>query len=313
MDPVTHGLVGLTVASFSGTPISLTNPVYIGTLLGSLSPDFDFVLQAKGDLCYLRQHRGVSHSIPSSISLAGIIALPLYFIFPETSLWNLFIWTWLGALSHCVIDIFNSYGGELLWPFYRKKISINLFNIFDPYLFVILSAIIYFQQSLPVLRNLALFIGLIYLSFRYLARRKVWRLLNKKHKHHAKRILVMPALKGSWTWDVFVESKNCFIIGQISSFSLAFKLKQMLWKQQHKLIKAALESKLGKLFRDFTPLLHVSHKITEKGHLVEFYDLRYHFKQEFLHTGKAIFDEQHQLVEEVFSPYLGKRNINLAG
>lgn len=312
MDPITHGLIGLGVAGFSGTPLTLTNPIYLSSFLGSLAPDLDIVLQAKGDVLYLRHHRGVSHSIPGSILIAGLISLPLTFLFPEAGFWNLFFWSWLGALSHCFIDVFNSYGAELLWPFYRKKISCNLLNIFDPYLFILLGAILYAQGSYPIIRSLSLLLGLAYLVFRFGIRLRIRKLLYKKYGDRAKRILIMPAVKGNWNWDVFIEKGNRFIIGQAFSFSTVFKLRRKLWKKQNEFIKMALDSKLGKLFLEFTPLLHVSHRSTKKGHVVQFFDLRYHFKQEFLHTGTAVFDEDNQLVEAVFSPYLGKRNTKLA-
>lgn len=312
MDPITHGLIGLGVASFSGTPLSLTSPIYLGALLGSLGPDLDIVLQAKGDLFYLRHHRGASHSIPGSAFIAGILTIPLAIVFPEISIWTLFFWTWMGALSHCIVDIFNSYGAEFLWPLYRKKINISLLNIFDPYLFIFLGVMLYTQEAFPAIQGLGICLAAIYLILRYGLNWRVRKLLKKKYGNEAKRVLAMPALKGNWTWDVFVETGDSFIVGQVYSFSLIFRLRQMLWKQQNNLIRSALEGKLGKLFREFTPLFHVSHHVTEKGHMVRFFDLRYHFKQQFLHTGTATFNDDNKLVEEVFSPYLGKRNIIIA-
>ncbi|HHY93206.1 MAG TPA: metal-dependent hydrolase, partial [Firmicutes bacterium] len=54
MDPVTHALTALAVAGFSGAPFSLLHPAHLSSLLGSLAPDLDIVLQAKGHLAYLR-------------------------------------------------------------------------------------------------------------------------------------------------------------------------------------------------------------------------------------------------------------------
>jgi inner membrane protein len=312
MDPITHGLIGLGIASFSGGDLSLQNPVYMSALIGALAPDFDIVLQAKGDLFYLRHHRGVSHSIPGTALLAGLVTLPLTIVFPEASLWTLFIWTWLGALSHSVIDVFNSYGAELFWPVYRKKVSINLLNIFDPYLFLLLTVMLFAQKAIPAVHGWGIGLGMLYLVLRFGLNRRVRRLLARKYGSQAKRIMVMPALKGNWTWDVFVETKDNFIVGHIYSFSLMFNLRRMLWKQHNNLIKTAMEGKLGRLFKEFTPLFYVSLQRTEKGHLVRFFDLRYHLKQQFLHTGTAIFNDENKIVEEVFSPYLGKRNIKIA-
>ncbi|HHW07723.1 MAG TPA: metal-dependent hydrolase [Clostridia bacterium] len=312
MDPITHGLLGLGVASFSGQPLSLHSPVYLSALLGSLAPDFDLVMQLKGDLTYLKHHRGVSHSIPGSAFIVGLITVPLALAFPEVPFWTLFLWGWLGALSHCFIDIFNSYGSELLWPLYRRKISVNLLNIFDLYLFILLVVILYSQDTYPSLRGWTILLALVYVGLRYLLSLRIRRQLRRHYGKEAKRIIVMPALKGNWTWDVCVETKHNFIVGQMYSFSLMFNLREMLVKQQNNLIKAALDSKLGRLFKEFTPLFHVSLQPTENGYLVRFFDLRYHLRQQFLHTGTAVFNEECKLVEEIFSPYLGKRNIKIA-
>lgn len=313
MDPITHGLLGLGVASFSGEPLSLSSPIYMSALIGSLAPDFDIVMQLRGDLAYLRHHRGVSHSIPGSALIAGILTVPLAMMYPEASPWTLFFWCWIGALSHCFIDIFNSYGAEFLWPLYRQKISVNLLNIFDPYLFLLLVMMLYSQESYPAVRGWGTVLALLYVGLRYILSLRIRHLLKNKYGDQAKRIIVMPALRGNWTWDVCVETRDSFIVGQMYSFSLMFNLREMLVKQHDNLIKAALESKLGRLFREFTPLFHVSLHPTEDGHLVKFFDLRYHLRQQFLHTGTAIFNKENKLVEEVFSPYLGKRNIKIAG
>lgn len=313
MDPISHGLIGLGIASLSGEALSLQNPIYFGALIGSLAPDLDIVLQARGDLAYLRHHRGVSHSIPGTALIAGLITPVLTLVFPEASLGTLFLWTWLGALSHAFIDIFNSYGAELLWPVFRKKISVNLLNIFDPYLFFLVSLMLFAEGVIPGVQGWAIGLVILYLFTRFALNRRVRRQLARQYGSQAKRILVLPALKGNWTWDVFVETKDSFIVGQVYSFSLMFNLRRMLWKQHNSLIKAALEGRLGKLFKEFTPLYHVSLQPAENGYLVRFYDLRYHLKQQFLHTGTAVFNTEQKLVEEIFSPYLGKRNIKLAG
>lgn len=312
MDPITHALLGLGVASFSGEPLSLHSPVYLSAFLGSLAPDFDLVMQLKGDLAYLKHHRGASHSLPGSACIVGLVTVPLALAFPEVPFWTLFFWGWLGALSHCIIDIFNSYGSALLWPLRRRKVSVNLLNIFDPYLFVLLLLILYGQDTYPAARGWSILLAFCYIGLRYGVNLRIRRQLRRHYGDRAKRIIVMPALKGNWTWDVCVETKDNFIMGQMYSFSLMFNLREMLWKQQNNLIKAALESKLGRLFKEFTPLFHVSLQPTENGYLVRFFDLRYRLKQQFLHTGTAVFNQENKLVEEIFSPYLGKRNIKIA-
>ena len=60
MDPISHGMVGLAIATISGEPI--VGAVSIGTTLGAMAPDLDILAQFKGHLSYLKNHRGMSHS-----------------------------------------------------------------------------------------------------------------------------------------------------------------------------------------------------------------------------------------------------------
>lgn len=64
MDPITHGVVGLAIAAFTGETVSIASPYAMGSLLGAVIPDADIIMQVKGDYSYLKNHRGMSHSIP---------------------------------------------------------------------------------------------------------------------------------------------------------------------------------------------------------------------------------------------------------
>src|SRR6056297_2806369 len=104
MDPITHALAGSVVASFSGNSLSLTDPLYLGAILGSVVPDLDIVYQLKGDVSYLKNHRGFSHSIPGLILLSTLISGILFFLFPNIVFSKLLFWTFAGACSHTLLD-----------------------------------------------------------------------------------------------------------------------------------------------------------------------------------------------------------------
>ena len=95
MDPVTHGLVGAAVAVLSGAEVSFTNPFLIATTLGAVSPDLDIVYQSRGHYTYLKNHRGLSHSIPGLAFFASLIGITLSFVFPQAKLWGLILVAYL--------------------------------------------------------------------------------------------------------------------------------------------------------------------------------------------------------------------------
>lgn len=129
MDPLTHAAVGLTIAVLSGEPLSVSNPAVIACVAGAIIPDGDIVMQLKGDYAYLKNHRGMSHSIPMMFVYSGVITGLLWLIFGGISLWNVFPLALLGCFSHIALDVTNSYGAQVLWPLSKKHITFDLLFI----------------------------------------------------------------------------------------------------------------------------------------------------------------------------------------
>ena len=71
MDSGTHLVMGLGLAGLASIdPVvasdqTLYAAVLIGTVVGSQAPDLDGLLRLKSNAAYIRNHRGVSHSIPA--------------------------------------------------------------------------------------------------------------------------------------------------------------------------------------------------------------------------------------------------------
>jgi inner membrane protein len=118
-------LIGAALSTFSGHPIEITDPIFLGCTLGAMLPDLDIVTYFKGRLNYLMKHRGASHSFLALGGMALVLGSIIYAIFPSASWGSIVFWTLIGTLSHGLSDLLNSYGAELLWPFYRKKTPIE--------------------------------------------------------------------------------------------------------------------------------------------------------------------------------------------
>jgi len=93
MDPVTHALIGIAVANLQDSAPSLTNPVYLGTVIGAVAPDLDFIMQTRGSLAYLKHHRGISHSLPGICTISAGLAGILHWVFPQVAFLQIFVWT----------------------------------------------------------------------------------------------------------------------------------------------------------------------------------------------------------------------------
>ncbi|MGF7185426.1 inner membrane protein [Desulfitispora alkaliphila] len=315
MDPITHALVGAGVAGLSGGEVSVSNPIYIGAVLGAMAPDLDIVYQLRGDVHYLKHHRGFSHSIPGLALISAAIAGGLSMFFPEYGLMQLFFWTMLGAMSHTLMDILNSYGAQILGPFSKKRYSLNLVTIPDPIMFAIFTLILLVPGPMQI-KSAAGFGALaLYLGWRLMLRYRVKRLLEKRFANsNISRIAVMPSMLSFMTWDFLLETdKKCFV-GQASSLGLKLKVRRKLIKPKQDLIlEHALKSKLGKFFDEFTPYYYVDVKLNGDKYIINFFDLRYYLKKDFLHTATMAFDKKYEQIEAIFAPYNGARKINITG
>lgn len=315
MDPLTHALVGIGVAAFTGDKFTLSNPVHMGVVLGALAPDFDIVLQAFGHVPYLRHHRGSSHSIPGIVFSSAVIALILWLVFGSGAIGAIFIWTLLGSFSHILLDILNSYGAKVFWPFINRNVSLNLLILADPVIITVFAVMVLWPGTPHNIIRAGFWLVFAYLALRFFIRIKIARMLYRRYKdENVERVVVMPAMVSLWNWSFLVETRENYIIGEVPSFSLNPGIKKVLEKNPaNTLIRKALQSNLGELFQSFTPYFHIYHSIEEGRHVVRFCDLRYFFREDFLHNATVIFDEAHNIVEAVFQPYNKNRKIRVWG
>lgn len=311
MDPITHGIIGMGLSALSSEPTSLTNPITIGCVLGAIAPDVDVVTKYKGDYEYLKHHRGISHSIPGLGIISLVISLGLSLVFREYSFFSIFFWTFLGSLSHSVFDIFNSYGVRFLFPFTKRKIAANILMLYDPFITFMCFLLIFSKGDRIVKISYSLTFLTVYIGFRLYLRLRVTRILNNRFmdKYNVKRINVLPAMVNPFKWDFIVETESHNIVGQINSLNSKIKIRKKLARSHDKLISFLKQTELGRYFIDFTPFSHI--KVIEDGEkiLLRVIDLRYYFKNDFMHHATIILDNRMRVIKEIFHPYNPNNNI----
>lgn len=103
-----------------------------GALLGAEIPDIDFVIRyVKGQVGYLKAHRGPTHGLAVLPLQALAIAGVLKWLSPTAPFWPVFWFTLLGCLSHVLFDFGNDYGTQGLWPFSKRRIAMDIIPIID--------------------------------------------------------------------------------------------------------------------------------------------------------------------------------------
>jgi membrane-bound metal-dependent hydrolase YbcI (DUF457 family) len=147
MDVVTQALASVTLsrAAFARTT-RLATPILLAT---ALAPDLDLLSSFGGAVAYLRFHRSLLHSLPAALIIAFVIAIGAYFadrrFTGSTAAEPLgFVCAFgiclLGVAFHDVLDLVDSGGVQLFWPFHTKWYAWNLTANLDPWILAVLVA-----------------------------------------------------------------------------------------------------------------------------------------------------------------------------
>lgn len=311
MDPLTHGLVGVALSTFSGTIVGIDNPITMGAMLGAMSPDLDFVIRIfKDDAAYLEHHRGISHTVPFLAGFSLAITLLLSSVgFAEFSFLSTFIWTFIGAMSHTGLDILNSYGAK----FIKKKVKINILTLYDPVITILgLYLVIKDNNSIVEL------VGAVIIVFAYL----FLRIKNKKSATHTLQtffeshysnvsVHVMPALKSFYKWDFVVHTSSHNIVGSYNPWqrnidlNQSIKIVKVLELNETCYYEVFKSTTVGEIFTGFSPNLHINVSYDEAtNHIVlQAIDLRYYFKENFMHHATLVVDKELNFISSFLHPY----------
>lgn len=304
MDPVTHAVVGVALAKVTGNDISFGDAATLALVAGSVFPDIDILLQKWGDYTYLKNHRGVTHSIFGLAAAALLISDILSIAFPGSNIIKLALFAMIGCLSHTLLDLFNCYGAKFLWPFIDKKFSYSLLVVFDPVLIVIFAGYVFCNGLAQ-----SIFIASIpaYILFRGLMRYFISiQVKNEFGKYE--NISILPSMTGLFKWHFVFENEYGYIIGEKNIFRNGLKIIEKFYKNKDGMPDVIYISKVGRFFSEFTPMFHVKIEKNEGITRYVFVDLRYYIKDHFLHHAVLEVDENNKVVLESFNPYSIKRS-----
>ena len=281
MDTFSHIVIGLGIGALAQLDPSvsdhstLTQAVIIGAVIGSNAPDFDFIYRLRGKGSYIRNHRGFSHSVPALPLWGMVVTCGVFPFFPSANFLHLFLWTFLAVMFHCLFDLFNVHGTQMLFPFSRKWIAFDAIPLVDPYILML-----HFLgfSLLPFFHSGETFLAIYLFLFIYLAIRTFTSILAKKQlQHHfrnAIRIKLIPRT-ALFKWDVIIESNEDFLFGGYSEDSLFI---------EHTLSKNAYFSKLisdsqkDPTVSDFLSSTHFAYPFVREcksGFFVDWHDLRF--------------------------------------
>jgi len=130
MDPLTQGLLG---ASFGQALCGRTlgrHALVMGALVG-MAPDLDALANATGPLAEWTWHRSLTHSLWFGPVLGPLVGYGLW----KWKAGPLRAWILLAVvalITHPLLDLFTTYGTQLLSPFSNRRFALDAVAIIDP-------------------------------------------------------------------------------------------------------------------------------------------------------------------------------------
>lgn len=319
MDTGTHLVMGISLAGLAHIdPVVAASPslaiaVTIATILGSQAPDADSVLRLKNNAVYIRNHRGISHSLPFLLLWTVLITGLLSLLFRGVSVPHLALWTGVAVCIHVFSDLFNTYGTQAMRPFTEKWISWNIIHIFDPFIFgTHLTAILLWV--LGMLPPAPLFSVLYSVTAVYY----IWRtLVHFSNTDEVAKLdtqnkpcdtyYVIPTISLNHWHVVKAKSDGSYDMGTFNHHQLSWNHHAVC--SRHPAVEHSKNHPNVKSFLYFTSFAVADIKITSTGYIVRWADVRYHHRTQYPFVAVVVMDE-HFITKASYIGWLSDDKMN---
>ncbi|WP_042356739.1 metal-dependent hydrolase [Bacillus rubiinfantis] len=283
MDTGTHVVMGVALGGLAtldpvvaSSHVTATS-VLIATIAGSQIPDIDTVLKLRNNAIYIRNHRGVTHSIPAVLLWPLVLTAVIYPFFPEASLLHLWAWTFAAVFIHVFVDIFNAYGTQALRPFNSKWLALGVINTFDPFIFAIhvLGIIAWILGADPGSTFLLMYIIVIAYYFKRYQTKKRVLVEVRALIPDAQEIIIAPTMKFH-QWRIAAMNKEIFFVGRSvdGKVEILDRFKRIPVPKTP-VIEAAKQDPNISAFLSFSPVYRWEVDEYDDYYEVRFIDLRY--------------------------------------
>lgn len=286
MDTGTHLLMGVALGSMATLdPAIAQNPllseaVFIGTIAGSQAPDLDTILKLKNNAKYIRNHRGITHSIPAVLLWPVLIIGAIYCFYPTVNLFHLWIWTFIAVALHVFVDIFNAYGTQALRPFTKRWVAFGMINTFDPIIFVLhlIGVGAMFLNIHPGYAFLGIYVLLAgYYVIRFLKQKNIKKIISQTIPD-AQSITTVPTIRFN-EWHLAITAEKYFYVARAKSGKI--EILDTFEKcpiPNDPIIEAAKKDDNLSAFLSFSPVYRWEINEYSDHYEVRFTDLRYRNK-----------------------------------
>ncbi|MDP4084784.1 MAG: metal-dependent hydrolase [Bacillota bacterium] len=283
MDTGTHVVMGIAIGGIATLdPVVASNhvtasSVLIATIVGSQIPDIDTVLKLRNNAVYIRNHRGITHSIPAVILWPLVILAIIFPFFSGANLLHLWLWTFFAVFLHVFVDIFNAYGTQALRPFTPKWVALGVINTFDPFIFAIhiVGIILWIAGAKPGYTFLAIYAVIFsYYIIRFRAQARVRREVRKAIPD-ATEMIIASTMKFHH-WRIAVTNEHQFFVGRAENYHFhILDTFNRIPVPDTPVLHAAKKDKNLSAFLSFSPVYRWEVDEFDDYYEVRFIDLRY--------------------------------------
>ena len=225
MDPISQGTVGVAFAQSSASNNNIFKISLIGLIAG-LAPDADVLIKSSTDpILFLEYHRQFSHSL-FFIPIGALIVAILFFPFFKSSLGfkRIYLASFLGYLTHGLLDACTSYGTLLYWPFSNERITWNNISIVDPILTIpiLIFVILAITAKKKLFSYFAIIWTIFYLSLGVLQYERALIIANKlalSRGHVSEKLTLKPSFGNIILWKSIYHYEGYFYVDAIRVFN----------------------------------------------------------------------------------------------
>lgn len=300
VDTATHLAMGITLGGLAtldpviGQTTFGPQAVMLATIVGSNIPDIDTVLKLQNNAKYIRNHRGITHSIPFVLLWSLLVGLFVHFSFSDVSLYHLLMWSFLAVFLHVFVDIFNAYGTQALRPFTRKWIALGVINTFDAVIFFIHVIAIAFISA-GVNKGISALIAYIAMFIYYIIRismRTHIENIVKKRFHKVEKVIISPTMRFYHYHLAIVTDKYYYVAHIHRGNILLFDKFERVPLPNTDIIQAARKDANISAFLSFSPVYRWDIFEFTNCYEVRFIDLRYRSKNYYPFVAIVQLDKQ---------------------
>lgn len=279
MDTITHVITGAVMAGPAKEKLGWTGAAAL--LAGSFAPDADMWIGMLGSGTYLKYHRVVTNSVAGMAVIPVIVAWLVWRMGKYDNFKVLYLLVLAAYLMHVFMDLTNSYGCKLLWPFSGRWYALDSVFIVDPWItgLLLLSLALMVLNVKPAPAAAACFFLLFsYWGLRFYTHSQAVDFI-KSREPAAVKVGAFPGPVNPFAWRVVAETPDRFGSGWYDLRTHELRDWTTLDKPpDNEAVRRAREAPVAKVFLDFARFPRTAYEKVRDGWVVSFQDLRFSLK-----------------------------------